>query len=101
MTGNHDHRKKGWYARNGFLFAADALVLEDIYLTHRPAEILPAGCTLNVHGHLHDWPGPLPYPHCRLVSLEKNDYAPVRLDTFTNQRRGDELHNVIEKGETV
>jgi calcineurin-like phosphoesterase family protein len=88
VVGNHDHKSRGWYERNGFHYAADAIVLGDVLFTHRPARERPEGVRLNVHGHLHrhreyeakrDW-------H-RLVAMENTRYCPVLLDQLINLPR--------------
>lgn len=52
VRGNHD-KKAVWLMEHGFEFACDGLILGEVYFTHKPAEILPEGCTINLHGHTH------------------------------------------------
>ncbi len=83
IMGNHDHQSAGWYGRNGFDFVADAVLVKDIYLTHKPSP-LPKGARINIHGHWHNlaidqkpefW---TPQTH-RLFSLERERYKPRKL----------------------
>lgn len=78
LRGNHDYKTFGWYMRNGFHYAADLIVVGGVAFSHKPLRVLPDGCTLNIHGHLHrdkydkeDW-------H-RLIAME-DSYMPVLLD---------------------
>ncbi len=75
IRGNHDRNHScSWWMEHGFHFACDSMVFRNVLLTHEPAnaviksdghrpygaleEGLPEGCTLNVHGHLHNiWDG--------------------------------------------
>ena len=75
VRGNHDRDKTNkWWMENGFEFACDSFVLNNILFTHEPAnaivksngnrpygmleESLPNDCTVNIHGHLHNvWDG--------------------------------------------
>lgn len=87
LMGNHDKKSKGWYARNGFAFVADMIVLDDIMLSHKPIERLPSGVRLNVHGHWHnddhhkrpEWYSESTH---RLLSVEVTNYKPVKLEEF-------------------
>jgi calcineurin-like phosphoesterase family protein len=86
VRGNHDHESDGWYMRHGFSFVTQAILYHGVYLTHAPQATLPDGAILNVHGHLHDdehrgSPNSLP-AHCKLLAIEKTDYAPVGFDEF-------------------
>jgi hypothetical protein len=84
---------------HGFDFACDSLKLGDRWLTHHPATTLPEGCTINIHGHLHNpWGKPqLPEnqkdfvvanklwnPWQRLFSIEYTDYYPIEIEEFLN-----------------
>jgi len=85
--GNHDHKSKGWYMRQGFDWAVDAFTLGNVIFSHRPMEILPSGVEFNIHGHMHTnvhrkgegWYDPKVH---RLLSLENVDYKPVKLCVF-------------------
>lgn len=87
LMGNHDRKPRNWYARNGFSFAADMIVLDDILLTHKPVEKLPSGVRLNVHGHWHndehhrrpEWYSDTTH---RLLSVETTNYKPVKFQEF-------------------
>ena len=87
VRGNHDSRSISWYMDHGFVFACDALELGGVYFTHKPSPYLPAGCTYNVHGHLHnrfaaDY---RKYPHCRLFAMEHSKYEPMLLERFLHK----------------
>jgi calcineurin-like phosphoesterase family protein len=84
IRGNHDHESNAWYTRHGFLFVAQGILHGGVWLSHIPADVLPSGAVLNVHGHLHnsahhgtDFPA-----HCKLLSIEHTDYKPVGFDEF-------------------
>lgn len=87
VRGNHDKKSNGWYRRNGFAFVADAIVLGDVMLSHKPIETLPSGVRLNIHGHWHtieeskipEWYNRATH---RLLSSEKSNYRPVKLQEF-------------------
>lgn len=84
VRGNHDTRSLHWYLSHGFDFACDSFTYGDLYFTHIPALSLPVGCSVNIHGHLHNtghrehkaeiW-------H-RLFCLENVGYRPVELTEF-------------------
>ena len=55
VRGNHDQRGSNvWWMEHGFDFACDAMEFRGLWLTHEPAKVLPEGCKLNIHGHLHN-----------------------------------------------
>lgn len=88
LMGNHDHKSPGWYARNGFAFVSDMIVVGDVLLSHKPVQQFPTGVRLNVHGHWHnddhhkrpDWWSVSTH---RLLSVEATNYRPVRMIDFT------------------
>jgi calcineurin-like phosphoesterase family protein len=104
IRGNHDRSQSvTWWMEHGFNFACDSLIIRQCWLTHEPVEVLPAGCTLNIHGHLHNiWDGfhnperiardkellgvdftkRLRFPWQRLFALEYTEYRPVEFDKF-------------------
>lgn len=58
VRGNHDKHSNSWYMNNGFDFSCDAMLFRNIWFTHKPADFLPDGAELNIHGHLHNiWHG--------------------------------------------
>jgi calcineurin-like phosphoesterase family protein len=82
--GNHDRESDGWYRRAGFAYVANGILVGGVWLTHAPQATLPDGAIINVHGHLHDddhrgtdFPA-----HCKLLAIERTDYAPVELSQF-------------------
>jgi calcineurin-like phosphoesterase family protein len=120
ITGNHDRsHSNSWWMSKGFHVACDSFVYRDVLFTHEPAnaiiksdghkpygaleEGLPLGCSINIHGHLHNiWHGfssperierdkallgidftkRLKHPWQRLFAVEYTDYAPVELEKF-------------------
>lgn len=96
VRGNHDQRSVTWYMANGFDACLDAMVFRGCWLTHKPSEELPAGCQINVHGHLHNiWHGfkfdggnevlmSPRSPWHRLFAVEYTDYMPIEFDKFVN-----------------
>ncbi|VVB52776.1 Uncharacterised protein [uncultured archaeon] len=103
VLGNHDHKSALWYTEHGFHFAADGILFRGVWFTHKPANALPEGANINIHGHLHNvWDGfgkddpeagnsefhdafrlqRLKYPWQRLLSLEYTNYMPVEMDKF-------------------
>jgi len=104
IRGNHDkHHGCHWWMNHGFDFACDAMVFRNCWLTHKPAKRLPRGCTLNIHGHLHNvWDtfshmddgvipwlfthilrrGRLRHSWQRLFAIEYTDYYPIGLEEF-------------------
>ena len=93
VLGNHDKESRGWYERNGFDFVCDSFTLGTTLFTHQPVEVLPAGITLNIHGHWHhtdqvhnEAPWWSPTTHHKLA-LEETGYAPVNLRQLLDRRR--------------
>lgn len=95
IRGNHDrNRSISWWMSSGFDFACDSVKFRDCWLTHEPDPVLPEGCTLNLHGHLHNiWHGFLPEgqqraaqaahrPFQRLFAVEYTNYCPIEFDEF-------------------
>lgn len=91
VMGNHDTmHSKNWWIRNGFAFACDAMVYNDVWFTHEPSNDLPKGCKWNIHGHLHNWAlkdgrQPFAKPHQLLFAVEYTGYRPVNLEKFISQ----------------
>lgn len=92
VMGNHDHKSRGWYIRNGFDYATDMLVQDNVLFSHRPQPDLPPWIKLNIHGHLHT-SNHRPKERklatgdkYHLISLEENDYMPVNLATILNTK---------------
>jgi len=85
VRGNHDMMHgNDWWMHNGFAFSCDAMVYRNAWLTHKPSDDLPAGCTVNIHGHLHNWgfKGFFAKPHQLLFAVEYTGYRPVAFDKF-------------------
>jgi len=88
VRGNHDRSKScNWWMNNGFDFCCDGFRERNIYFSHEPVDVLPDGCDINIHGHLHDiWNSHhneyIPKPFHFLFSLEYENYKPVLLDVL-------------------
>jgi calcineurin-like phosphoesterase family protein len=98
IRGNHDKSTCSWWMDHGFDFACDAMIFRDQWLTHHPAQVLPEGCKLNIHGHLHNiWHGFAPnagaeeadtaekrlrHAWQRLFAIEYTDYRPIEFEEF-------------------
>lgn len=93
VRGNHDKSSLSWWADHGFNFACDGMIFRNCWLTHHPAESLPKGCDLNIHGHLHNvWDGfhrerlespvKLNKPWQRLFAIEYTNFYPIEFDSF-------------------
>ena len=85
VKGNHDRKSDHWYLEHGWDVVAERIDLDiegvRTALTHEPlAEMGEAD--INIHGHLHN---PDHHPdiprleHRVLISLEQNNYQPVRI----------------------
>jgi calcineurin-like phosphoesterase family protein len=87
ILGNHDKQSPTWYMRNGFDAAVTSIVYKRVFLTHKPADRLPPGAWLNVHGHLHNSPHHkwehIEKPWHRLLHIEDR-LEPVEFDKFVN-----------------
>lgn len=86
VRGNHDMNKSQWYVDRGFTFVCYGLEHQHAYMTHKPSKHLPEGCTVNIHGHLHNTPHRdaeyEPRPYHRLLSIELENYTPILLSDF-------------------
>jgi len=108
IRGNHDRQWSNTrWMQAGFDFACDSMIFRNCWLTHEPAQSLPEGTTLNLHGHLHNiWDGfhpndpkedkyfaetlltmhkQLHNPWQRLFAIEYTSYRPVEFDKFVSQ----------------
>jgi calcineurin-like phosphoesterase family protein len=96
IRGNHDRKRSvNWWMDHGFDSCVDSLIMRRCWLTHEPAQHLPPGCILNIHGHLHNiWHGfkadgglpdvKLHHAWQRLFAVEYTNYMPVEFDKFVN-----------------
>lgn len=103
IRGNHDHHSSlSRWMDHGFQFACDSMVFNGCWLTHYPANSMPQGCNLNIHGHLHNvWHGfhpnasvdtkdeewmrmkkELKHPWQRLFAIEYTNYYPIEFNEF-------------------
>lgn len=102
IRGNHDRKSAAWYCAHGWDSVWEAVVMElygqRILFTHEPAPLPTseggaAGLwTINIHGHLHNTTHHHEYADQHrhpwyLLALEWEDYRPVLLRTFLQQRR--------------
>lgn len=91
VLGNHDKQHgPDWWMDQGFSFACEAMKYRGCWLTHAPSPVLPMGCRLNIHGHLHNFtkevhPDYHAEPFQRLFAVEYTDYRPVNFDKFVAQ----------------
>lgn len=91
VLGNHDKQHgPDWWMDQGFAFACEAMKYRGCWLTHAPSPVLPMGCRLNIHGHLHNFtsevhPDYHAEPFQRLFAVEYTDYRPVNFDKFVAQ----------------
>ena len=94
IRGNHDKHTDGWYLKHGWDFVSDFLVLKRygylMLFTHKPAYedhyLMSPKVDWNPHGHVHNLDKSDRYDYSKnktnrniLVSLEQNNYRPVRL----------------------
>ena len=94
LYGNHDHKSKYWYMRNGFDFVAEQIIWEifgvAILFSHVPQPI-PEYVDYNIHGHLHlgevRSKGDYEFYSDKhiLVSPEKENFQPIDLQTLLNR----------------
>ena len=87
-VGNHDRRTgtNSWFLRMGFNYVCKSHTYKNILFSHKPLDLAEySGVDFNVHGHFHrNSHNPVDYPyydesrHVK-VSIEENDYKPVRL----------------------
>lgn len=90
LMGNHDHKPKAWFMRNGFSAAMDMMVWGNVFFSHEPVERLPDGVEFNIHGHFHntghrtveEWYDPAIH---KLLAIENTKYKPVDLKVFLPQ----------------
>lgn len=102
VRGNHDtNHSPTWWLAHGFDSVNDGMIFRGVWITHKPSAVLPEGCTLNLHGHLHNiWHGfhptadpfgeentvarigKLKFPHQRLFACEYTNYMPVEWNKF-------------------
>ena len=86
VKGNHDERSYSWYMKQGFSFCCETFTWDlfgyNILFTHKP--VTEGDFDINIHGHLHDGRHrelPTDERHI-LISLEKNGYEPMLLETM-------------------
>ena len=80
VLGNHDVGDRDLLRDVGFVDQRVAVLCATdppLALTHVPLRRVPP-TAINVHGHLHG--APAPSPRHLNVSVERTDYAPIRLD---------------------
>lgn len=92
VKGNHDSKSNNWYMNNGFDFACDGFIINDVILTHKPIQVFPSDVNYNIHGHWHNWLSLSNKPewwsssthYC--LSLEYSEYKPIKLVDIMNVR---------------
>ena len=89
VMGNHDKRSVTWYMSHGFEFACKACEMGGVLFTHEPRVVVPEHIQFNIHGRLHEGNhregghG----PKHRLVSMERSNYKPVRVEHMCRKPR--------------
>jgi len=84
IRGNHDKGTNEFYRRSGFACVCERMIMDQVYYSHVPQNILPGGCQWNVCGHIHNNPYdnmPDRAQYCfkswhRVLSLEQMRYSP-------------------------
>jgi calcineurin-like phosphoesterase family protein len=84
VRGNHDGHPQEWWRERGFAIVVNEMVIGDVLFTHIPAKSLPAGCVMNVCGHVHNNPIDISikhdaldfHPWHRVLALEEMGYSP-------------------------
>jgi calcineurin-like phosphoesterase family protein len=96
VTGNHDKKSASWYLSHNWDMVCESFTLfafgKRILFSHKPLPVtFSSGIDLNIHGHFHDFSLEkiqTEEPHLAefvgdkkhfLISLEKLNYAPVKL----------------------
>jgi calcineurin-like phosphoesterase family protein len=89
IKGNHDTRSIEHYLRNGFSAVCSGMCSSGVFLSHAPQKVIPDGCGMNVHGHLHNTKPQdyRTYPHCRLFALEYENYEPRLFEKFCRLKK--------------
>lgn len=100
VTGNHDKHSIPWYISHGWDFVAHSFMLEmygeRILFSHVP-QPYTGFYTINIHGHFHDFDRAKYEPELLavltdkhiLISLEKENYNPVNLETIIKKFQKD------------
>ena len=83
MRGNHDRRRKVFYANLGITLVKDPYSMthssgQRLIFSHRPISPLEPGL-LNLHGHIQNNPSPDVGPRHINLSVEVREYRPWRL----------------------
>lgn len=88
VTGNHDKQSTKFYYDCGFNFVCDSFSKYNIIVTHKPMLEIPKCFDYNLHGHLHRGLQRDPQlSHANLLlSLEINNYYPVKLSDVLSKR---------------
>lgn len=107
LQGNHDRKSRLWYINNGFSYCCDAIVLDNLILSHKPIQNFPMEIDYNIHAHLHtnkiveDWWNPTTH---FLYSPEEQNWMPLKLDSIKHimqeRNRNAEVNNILFIGQT-
>ena len=88
VRGNHDEQNTDtFYYEQGFDFVCDSLIIDYIQFSHAPMKI-SEDILCNVHGHYHttghrsEEPWYISSERHLLLSIEKENYYPVSLDSL-------------------
>lgn len=105
VRGNHDNEGVAWYRKRGFAAVVDSFTLGGVYFTHIPADALPDGCYVNVHGHLHGdghrKESYTPRDFHQLLAIEHTNYQPVDLYRWVRQKTQKAQRNGPERGSLI
>lgn len=88
VLGNHDKKSRSWYQAQGYHVVCESIQIGKVFYSHKPANKIPSGCVVNVHGHFHDMGDRLNecpwYDRSKyhLVSLEETGYKPVNVNSI-------------------
>lgn len=89
VRGNHDCSKSNhwWRTKGGFDFSCNGYIDDGVFYTHKPVDILPDDCFLNIHGHLHDMKHHEFHlkDHNILISLEHMGYQLFNVEILINK----------------
>ena len=94
ILGNHDKKTHSWYQRHGWdfvcLYLGDCMFGVRVLFTHKPIKLVNMpDFDVNIHGHLHTHESEETHHKNHLVSLEKEKYQPVLLESLlTKYKKG-------------
>jgi calcineurin-like phosphoesterase family protein len=88
ILGNHDKKSGRWFINNGFDYAVNYLVYNNILFTHKPVDNLGYEEKVNIHGHIHNNIDAIKKlkPFNVNYSIEIENYRPVLLEMLLRNR---------------